>query len=135
MIITQKQLKNYNWILISITLAIYVAVVLGFKLNITNALLLLLATPTLLWFLLKVLIPVLKKMFTNAYDDQRKMDQAIAHAKKIGYTPYYIGAMKHVVWAKNIKQANAIFHHNIKPHLKPDNKKRIDYVSKQFNNL
>lgn len=129
--------KTLNYSLIALTLLCVSGIGMFFKLSILNIVLLTLASPVFLWFVLLVLKPVYTYFLRKKRLQDQVFQNAIKTALRQGKKPFKIGNKKHVIYASNITQANKIYHKKIVPLLKanPNSKKRYEYINEAVNNL
>lgn len=140
-----KELYRKLWyMLISILLLINATIIMVFDLNPLETILLLIATPTLFYFILKFVLPLLQKkaktieksLKKELLTDKQKMEYQIELAKKEGKRAYRTGpGNKHIVYAANMFDADNIFNKKIAPLAKQQPNKIFKYVTAKYNNL
>jgi|SRR5690606_6647716 len=140
MIIPAPLRKKLNIALYTTTLLLYIACVGYFNLNVLESVLLLAATPVIIWLALKLTLPPLQKVGKRYQQSISKTNHlekaAIKEAKKQGKKPFHLGNEKqHLVYAKNFIEARKFYNENILYLALKYPKKRYYHITANYTNI
>lgn len=132
--------KKYLIVLITSCIVMNLGIIGLFHLSLLESFLLFLATPVILFLVLKLALPPLRnkaRQFEREFRTEGyRREEAIKKAKAKGYHPRKVGAKKqHTVYAKNHLAAARIYREKIAPLEAKNPKKQYYIINDAWNNL
>lgn len=136
---TRNIFTTYSIILTLIIIAINAALFIVFDLSTLNLLLMLIASPVVLWLFLVIIKPFLIKLLIPQSEKEKAIQKALKQSKKAQEITFKASkkerSLKHIVWHKSPFEASRFFKAVIKPLAIKNPKKTYEFISDKYNNL
>lgn len=112
--LTTSQFKKYAIVTLAICLVVNLAIIIAFKFTLLNSILLFTSTLFFLTVGTRLIKPLLLKLKAKIDASQRARNKEIEVLTAQGFKPFYF-KKKHVVYAKHLHIAQAIYNKKIQP--------------------